>query len=352
VLHAQRSRSAKRAGEAALNAARELGARECLVLEETSGTTHRSRVEAGFGDGRRQVVFVKRPSSSPVARGVVTALGFGRAEVGFYRDAAPEVPFVAPRCLDARSSARTFTVVLDDLVTGGATTGHLGDELPIGTVESALTTLARIHGRFWDDPRLGTPGWAWCRQFVPTAEASAGWLVAPALSALGRRRAGRWLPDDVRSGLARYALRRTPSLRRLDRGPRTLVHHDCHPGNLARFPDGRVVLYDWQLVRAGPWASDVAYLLTTTLSTDVRRAHERRLLQEYLDALTSAGGRPPSTAAAWRAYVANLVYPLEPMVVTLAFGAMQPVDAVRAVVRRAAVAVADHGAFAVLGSYR
>jgi hypothetical protein len=38
--------------------------------------------------------------------------------------------------------------------------------------------------------------------------------------------------------------------------------------------------------------------------------------------------------------------------VTLALGAMQSVDPVRAVVRRAAAAVADHGAFAALGSYR
>jgi hypothetical protein len=40
------------------------------------------------------------------------------------------------------------------------------------------------------------------------------------------------------------------------------------------------------------------------------------------------------------------------MVVTLALGAMQPADAVRPVVARAAAAVADHDAFAVLGSYR
>jgi len=352
VLRPQRLGSTNRAREEALTAALGPGARKGAVLEETSGTTHRTRVEARLGDGRRQVVFVKRPSSSPVARGVVTALGFGRAEVGFYRDAAPEVPHVVPRCLDARGSARSFSLVLDDLVTSGATTGHLGDELSIGPVEQALATLARIHGTFWGDQRLQSDGWAWCRSFVPAAEASVGWLVAPALSALGRRRVGPWLPDDVRSGLARYALRRTPMLRRLDRGPRTLVHHDCHPGNLARFPDGRVVLFDWQLVRAGPWASDVAYLLATSLSTDQRRAHERRLLQDYLDALASAGGRAPALAEAWRAYVANLVYPLEAMVVTLALGALQPVDAVRAVVRRAAAAVTDHGAFAVLGSYR
>jgi Ser/Thr protein kinase RdoA (MazF antagonist) len=172
--------------------------------------------------------------------------------------------------------------------------------------------------------------------------------LAPALTALGRHRARPALPDDVARGLARYARRRTPALRRLDRGPRTLVHHDCHPGNLAQLAGGPIVLFDWQLVRAGPWASDVAYLLASSLAPDERRAHERRLLDHYLDALLAAGGRPPATAEAWRAYVAHLVYPLEAMVVTLAFGAMQPAAAVRRVVDRAAAAVSDHEAFAEL----
>ena len=219
-------------------------------------------------------------------------------------------------------------------------------------VEQTLAALARVHGTFWEDPRLTSGGWSWCQSFVPAVEASVGWLLAPALSALGRRRTAQPLPNDVRSGLARYAVRRTPTLRRLDRGPRTLLHRDCHPGNLARFPDGRVVLFDWQLVRAGPWSSDVAYLLATSLSTDDRRTHERRLVDCYLDALLDAGGRPPAPAEAWRACVANLVYPLEAMVVTLALGAMQPAGAVERVIERAAAAVTDHDAFAAAQSYR
>jgi hypothetical protein len=297
------------------------------------------------------VVFVKRPASSLIGRGVVNALGLGRAEVGFYRAAAPALAPVVPRCLYARGSVASFTLVLDDLVSGGADVGRLGDELPIGTIEQTLAALALVHGTFWEDHRLRSSEWSWCRPFVPVPEASAGWLVGPALSALGRRRAAHCLPDDLRSGLARYALRRTPALGRLDHGPQTLVHHDCHPGNLARFADGHVALFDWQLVRAGPWASDVAYLLATSLAPDQRRQHERRLVEGYLDALGRAGGRPPTLAEAWRAYVANLVYPLEAMVVTLALGAMQPADAVKLVVQRAAAAVADHDAFATLDSY-
>ncbi len=325
---------------------------DCVVLDQSAGTTSRTRVKVRLADGGQRVLFVKTAPRSLVARGVVSLIGLGRAESGFYRDAAPAVPLVVPRSYTVPDAPGPFPLVLEDLVTGGAATSQLGDELPIGVVERAVVALADVHGTFWEDRRLASDGWSWCRPFVPAVEAGVGWLLAPALSALGRRRTGRTLPDDIRSGLARYAVRRTPTMRRLDRGPRTLVHHDCHPGNLARFPDGRVVLFDWQLVRAGPWASDVGYLLTTALSTGDRRAHERRLLDCYLDALLDAGGRPPAAAEAWRAYVANLVYPLEAMVVTRALGAMQPAGAVERVVARAAAAVADHDAFVAAASYR
>jgi hypothetical protein len=296
-------------------------------------------------------VFVKTPSRSRVARTVVGLLRLARAEIGFYRDAAPAVPLVVPQSLSVCGERGSFAIVLDDLVTAGAETTELGQELAIDVVEAALVALAEVHGTFWEDRRLAPDGWSWCRSFVPAGEASVGWLLAPALSARGRYRAARSLPDDLRRGLARFAVRRTPMLRGLDRGPRTLLHHDCHSGNLARLPGGRVVLFDWQLVRAGPWASDVAYLVATSLATDQRRAHERRLLERYLDALSAAGGRPPALAEAWHGYVANLVYPLEAMVMTLALGAMQPAGAVESVVRRTSAAVADHDAFAALEAY-
>jgi len=317
-------------------------------LDDTSGTTRRRRLAVAAGNGSTRAVFVKTPSASMLPRVVVALGGLGRAEVGFYRDAAPAVPRIVPRCLRADASRRSFRLVLEDLVTAGATMFRLGDELSIGATEEALAALARLHGTFWEDRRLASREWPWCRSFVPAGEATLGWLLAPALTAVGRHRARSVLPDDIARGLARYARRRTPALRRLDRGPRTLVHHDCHSGNMAQLADGRIVLFDWQLVRAGPWASDVAYLLATSLALGERRTHERRLLEHYLDALLTAGGRPPAAADAWQAYLAHLVYPLEAMVVTLAFGAMQPAAAVRRVVDRAAAAVADHDAFAAL----
>jgi hypothetical protein len=84
--------------------------------------------------------------------------------------------------------------------------------------------------------------------------------------------------------------------------------------------------------------------MATALGHEERRQHERELLVGYLDELADAGGHPPSSELAWRQYVAHLVYPLEAMVITLALGAMHPPEQVKAVVARAAAAVADHDA--------
>ena len=315
------------------------------VLDEASNTTRRARLRVHFDTGGSINVFVKAPARSRLARSAVALPGLAAAEVGFYQEVGRTSPIRVPACHYARSSGRDFLLVLEDLTSTGACFGALGDDVAPAEVGDGLKALARLHGAFWEDRRLASPSWPWCRRFVPGFEAVAGPLAGPALVRLGARRAGAALPDDVGGRLTRYARHRTSARRRLDQGPRTLVHHDCHPGNIARLSEGKVVLCDWQLVRAGPWAADVSYLMATALHEEDRRRHERELLGLYLEELAAAGGRPPAEAVAWQQYVAHLVYPLEAMVITLALGAMQPPQQVRRVVARAAAAVADHDAF-------
>lgn len=203
-----------------------------------------------------------------------------------------------------------------------------------------------LHAHFAGDPRLSGP-WDWAGPLVGAFEATAGQTVAPFLIRRGLRRAGTLVPDALRGPALDYARHRTRVGRALDGAPRTLLHHDCHPGNLAFGPGPRVWLTDWQLVRSGPWARDVAYLVATSLPTEERRAHEQDLLACHLDASTEAGGAPPATTAARDAYRRHLVYAFEAMVVTLGIGTVQPDERVRPVVARTAAAVGDHDAFAL-----
>ena len=74
--------------------------------------------------------------------------------------------------------------------------------------------------------------------------------------------------------------------------PITIVHGDYRVDNLFfASPQGgaEFAVADWQIVFKGNGAFDLAYLLTGSLETEVRRAHERELLACYHAGLVAGG---------------------------------------------------------------
>lgn len=227
-------------------------------------------------------------------------------EVRFYTEIRPGLDLEAPRALggffDERS--RQFGILMEDLTQRGASFPNATGEIPLATLRDLLANLARLHARHWQSPRL------------------AGELA--------------WLPDRLSGGmfpvfdgigleLIRYHVEQSPakqerlrplgrgldrlwqdlwtSQRRLAQGPVTLLHGDTHVGNTYVLPDGSGGFFDFQLSVRGHWANDVTYLLTTALSTESRREHERELLAFYLDELRRRGvSEPPSADEAWRCH--------------------------------------------------
>ncbi len=78
----------------------------------------------------------------------------------------------------------------------------------------------------------------------------------------------------------------------------TMIHDDCHAGNVYFDKDGQPGLYDWQLVRRGSWGYDVGYYLITVLAIDDRRAWERGVVTV------------PSAEQGWRHYRRQSAYGL------------------------------------------
>jgi aminoglycoside phosphotransferase (APT) family kinase protein len=74
-----------------------------------------------------------------------------------------------------------------------------------------------------------------------------------------------------------------------DARPPTLLHGDCHGGNLFFEADGRSGFLDWQCTFPGNPGHDLGELLLTTLDTDDRRSSERELIGLYRDALAGHG---------------------------------------------------------------
>ena len=96
------------------------------------------------------------------------------------------------------------------------------------------------------------------------------------------------------------------------RGPLTVLQGDSHVGNLFLDPagraGGRVGFLDWGLIHLGTPMRDVGYFITMALSPADRRAHERALIQRYLDARAALGAETWSFDEAWLLHRVHAAY--------------------------------------------
>ncbi|TMA26920.1 MAG: hypothetical protein E6J87_21615, partial [Deltaproteobacteria bacterium] len=121
--------------------------------------------------------------------------------------------------------------------------------------------------------------------------------------------------------------------RTVDQGPHTLIHGDCHLGNL--FRDGeRPGFLDWAVLSHAPGMRDVAYFLCNSLPIELRRKEERDLLMRYRDGLDAAGAEVPTFDETWRDYRRFALYSWVSAATTAAAGSrMQPIEGMRAMER-------------------
>ena len=75
---------------------------------------------------------------------------------------------------------------------------------------------------------------------------------------------------------------------RLAQSPTTLLHGDVRADNAFFDADG-VKLIDWQAVREGRGAYDLAYFISTSLSEETRRNHQDSLISSYVETIASRG---------------------------------------------------------------
>ncbi len=213
-------------------------------------------------------------------------------EVRFYEELREgldiEAPLAAATSYDERSGR--FGLLLEDLTHRGARFPSALDHVHLDEVRSILDHLATLHAAFWDSPRftgdlqwLATPisggmfevfdliGFELIADQVARHPFKAD-LIAP----LGRSLEELW---DLL-----WVVQRAHAA-----GPTTLLHGDTHVGNTYLLPGGQGGLLDWQLMMRGSWAHDVTYFLVTALEPDVRRDHQRQLIDEYLEKLAARG---------------------------------------------------------------
>lgn len=318
------------------------------VVSVDVGTTTRIRLAIdykGFSALPRRW-FVKLPSLAWRAWFITALPQLLATEIRFYQELAKSVPIALPVCLAAQSRWGVGGIlVLADLEENGALPGKAHDSLTIGQAALVIDGLARFHARFWQNE--STAHYRWLAGRVRQVEDHLGAVLAVPLMKQGLRRAGAWVPKNLHKRGLHYAKNRRRAMRFLSARPQTLVHHDCHPGNLF-WQHNHAGFLDWQLVRLGEGASDVAYFLATALTPEQRRLHETTLLERYVAQLASYGVTGMDGPQLTERYRAHLVYAFEAMVVTLAVGDMMATESNLELIRRTAAAVDDWDAFAAL----
>ncbi|MGZ4959117.1 MAG: phosphotransferase [Methylomonas sp.] len=291
--------------------------------------------------------FVKTPSLAMKSR-VITALPrLLHKEIHFYRSFSKAFPVRLPHILAAQSmSGLGSTLVMTDFAELGFTPGQPSDALTVQQARRVIQQLAQFHGYHWNDSQL-LKKHRWLGGFNNRVEQYMGNLLAVPLMRRGLRLAGDHVPGKLHASALRYAKNRHGLTQSLATGAQTLIHHDCHPGNLF-WSQSQPGFLDWQLVRMGEGIGDVAYFLATSLEPDCRRLHEKELLNLYLESLEKYDVAGIDEQSVYRRYRAHLTYAFEAMIVTLAIGGMMAAESNIGLIRRASQAVMDHDSFAAL----
>lgn len=276
---------------------------------ERAGTSTSACFTLTYGNGGGHAdlpdsVYVKGGFDEVMRRRVWAAL---IQEPRFYAEWAPDVPATIPIAYFAGidEAGKQGVLILEDMSARGVQFGNILRPIPVDTVYLTIENVAKLHGRFWGDSRLHAYlGWADPqRTFMLYQFRQKNW------DAVIQRSYGDLLLDIFASPEAgRAALERM--WERNDARPRTLVHGDCHSGNLYYEADGRPGLMDWQCVFPGWVAHDLGENLITSLTIEDRRAHERDILKHYLDVLraSDAGADAPDFDELFLTYRQNLMH--------------------------------------------
>jgi len=314
------------------------------VIAAHSGTTGRAALRVAWtpGAGLPERVFAKLPPSDATQRLMVDATDMGRREARFYGGLAQQVPVRVPAALWSGwgEQSSQYLMLLEDLAASGCDFPLSSDPAILDFTRALVDELARLHGRFAD----------WRR-------------FAPAFPWVDRTMRNDWGRRLVQAGLDAFRDNSPPEFAAIgeiyvahmeawndwmDAGSHTLIHGDCHLGNL--FRDGeRPGFLDWACLAHAPGVRDVAYFLSNSLPTELRQKEERDLLQRYRAGLAESGTALPPFDDTWRDYRRFALVSWVAATTTAAAGSrMQPIEVGLRAMARANEAVRDLDSLSLL----
>jgi hypothetical protein len=311
---------------------------EARVVDRSSGTTGRARVELLGEPEVPASVFVKLPPFDEQQRALVDATGMGVAEARFYRDLAREVAVRVPGVWFAETDGHGYVMVLEDLVASGCSFPSPDDADIAARARDIVEQLAALHAPFWESPRFEAGGdLEWLSARGVRGGGGGRRFIRGAVDAIGDQL------DDAFHRIADLYLAHADEIVELWRdGAGTLVHGDSHLGNL--FVDdaeaGRTGFLDWAVVCRAPGVRDVAYTLGNSVPANVREAIEGDLVRHYCE-LLEGRGVSLDPGLAWDQYRLFAIYSWVAATSTAGMGSKwQPISIGLSATKRATAACA------------
>ncbi|TDJ69542.1 MAG: DUF1679 domain-containing protein [Proteobacteria bacterium] len=263
----------------------------CGLDMETVGTgqlgeTRRFRLEYSGAiprDAPRTVVG-KFPSDNEIASRTGKDMGFYRAEVMFYREAAHRAVIKTPAVYVAEMDNETgdFVLLLEDMAPAKP-----GDQMrgcSLAEARLALMEAAKLHAAFWNDTELMKQDWL----YVP--EGAQGFYTTELMESswqhFEKTYASRLDPEVIK--VCDKFIRSHAAWNAPRDMPKCYSHNDFRPDNML-FGGERVAVVDWQTSNFLGSGMDVAYFLGGVFDRETRRIHENELLHLYHDELTANG---------------------------------------------------------------
>ncbi len=235
-------------------------------------------------------------------------------EVRFYRDIRPALTMETPKiyAADFDKTSGQFGLIMEDLSQRHVVFPTAATDISLEQIKGLLRTLATLHSSFWQSPRLHTD-LAWIA--TPLAGGMSDIFQQYGYELVKDQVSKHAFKQDLIAPLNLSLETMAEKLKSFQleaiQQPQTLLHGDTHIANTYLPPAGDGGLFDWQLLCRGNWAHDVSYVITTGLSTEMRRAHERELLAYYLSLLQEKNIRDlPDAETAWYLYRKSIMWGL------------------------------------------
>ena len=258
-------------------------------------------------------VVVKLAGSDRRSLRIARALSMYKREYGCFRQLAPTMRLGLPRLFygDFDDASHRFVLVLEDL-RGMESVDQLAGA-GAERIRRAIRGAAELHGQFWN--RLDRPPLS---DFFASVGRQKAWLsqliylicLAPCLE-----RFGCLFSDRMRTLAVAFGPAVAAHMRNLATGPQTLTHGDFRLDNMFFAAGGGddLTVIDWQTSGLiGDGLYDVAYFMTTSVSTEARRGIERQAVKEYCELLHNSGVSDMSFEQCWRRYRRNVLGMLVP----------------------------------------